>query len=76
VQEWHKPGMGPGTSGYTGPNWECPKCKADVFGSKMACFKCQTPRPEGTGSAQEGAAEAEVATGGKFIIPPPPVCYV
>jgi rubredoxin len=33
-----------------GPNarpgdWTCPSCGANVFASKMSCFKCQAPKP-------------------------------
>lgn len=45
-------GMGIGMGYGGGPNsdrregdWTCPSCRANVFASKMACFKCQTPRP-------------------------------
>ena len=26
-------------------DWPCPKCGANVFGSKTHCFKCNTPKP-------------------------------
>jgi hypothetical protein len=29
--------------------WKCPQCGVDVFVSKTECFRCQAPRPEGTG---------------------------
>lgn len=30
-------------------DWDCPSCAALVFASKVACFRCATPRPAGTG---------------------------
>jgi len=30
-------------------DWDCPKCGANVFGSKSACFKCGEPKPGGGG---------------------------
>jgi len=29
----------------TGGDWTCPACQSNVFASKSACFKCNTPRP-------------------------------
>ena len=28
-------------------DWDCPACQAVVFGSKLRCFKCAAPRPQG-----------------------------
>eukprot|EP01062_Namystynia_karyoxenos_P011522 TRINITY_DN1412_c0_g1_i8.p2 TRINITY_DN1412_c0_g1~~TRINITY_DN1412_c0_g1_i8.p2 ORF type:complete len:123 (+),score=46.87 TRINITY_DN1412_c0_g1_i8:93-461(+) len=28
-------------------DWTCPSCKANVFASKSACFKCGTSKPGG-----------------------------
>lgn len=33
-------------------DWQCPNCNANVFASKLACYKCRTPRPDGTGEVK------------------------
>eukprot|EP00938_MAST-03A_sp_MAST-3A-sp1_P005803 g5803.t1 len=33
-------------------DWTCPRCGANVFASKLACYKCRTPRPAGTGEVK------------------------
>ena len=33
-------------------DWTCPSCGANVFASKLACYKCRTPRPAGTGEVK------------------------
>jgi phosphopantetheinyl transferase (holo-ACP synthase) len=39
---------GGGGGGQSRPgDWECPSCGANVFASKSACFKCNTPKPGG-----------------------------
>ena len=41
---------GGGGGGETRPgDWECPSCRANVFASKDACFKCGEPKPSGGG---------------------------
>mmetsp|Transcript_48666 Transcript_48666/g.135005 ORF Transcript_48666/g.135005 Transcript_48666/m.135005 type:complete len:80 (-) Transcript_48666:537-776(-) len=41
-------GMGGGGGGDVRPgDWTCPNCGANVFASKMSCFRCHTPKPEG-----------------------------
>mmetsp|Transcript_1896 Transcript_1896/g.5566 ORF Transcript_1896/g.5566 Transcript_1896/m.5566 type:complete len:153 (+) Transcript_1896:88-546(+) len=43
-------GYGGGGGGETRPgDWECPSCRANVFASKDACFKCGEPKPSGGG---------------------------
>jgi len=37
------PGSGP--PNQRREDWTCPKCQANVFGSKTECFKCGTKRP-------------------------------
>ena len=39
---------GPGGDVRPG-DWTCPNCSANVFASKTACFRCQTPKPGGAG---------------------------
>ncbi|EKX48669.1 hypothetical protein GUITHDRAFT_162274 [Guillardia theta CCMP2712] len=31
-------------------DWQCPGCGSNVFASKMICYKCRTPKPEGASS--------------------------
>jgi len=38
---------------YAG-DWFCPNCDATVFASKNNCYKCQTPKPAGTGGGGAG----------------------
>ena len=42
-------------------DWVCAKCKASVYGSKIACFKCNTPKPghEAEVAAAEQQKEGE-----------------
>ena len=58
-------GGGYGGGGYGGggdrppPNvrpgdWTCPSCNANVFASKMECFRCQAPKPAGAGGGRFG----------------------
>mmetsp|Transcript_1897 Transcript_1897/g.5569 ORF Transcript_1897/g.5569 Transcript_1897/m.5569 type:complete len:153 (+) Transcript_1897:88-546(+) len=43
-------GYGGGGGGETRPgDWECPSCRANVFASKDACFKCGEPKPRSGG---------------------------
>jgi len=45
-------------------NWQCPLCENVNFGTREACNRCQTPRPEEEAAATlTGHAEAEEATG-------------
>ena len=38
--------MGGGNGGDVRPgDWTCPSCGANVFASKLACFRCSTPKP-------------------------------
>ena len=39
-------------------DWECPKCGANVFASKLACFKCRTPKPGSEPPPGVGAGSA------------------
>ena len=40
----------PVTMGDVRPgDWTCPSCGANVFASKMNCYKCQAPKPGGGG---------------------------
>jgi len=41
---------GGGKGGGRPEDWECPKCGANVFGSKSSCYKCGEPKPRGGGS--------------------------
>ena len=62
-------GMGGGGGGGGAQNvrpgdWTCPSCGANVFASKSACFRCQTPRNGGAcggghmgGSAPPGGGD-------------------
>jgi rubredoxin len=48
-------GGGHGYEDDTRPgDWRCPKCAANVFASKSACFKCGTAKPEGEAGKQSG----------------------
>lgn len=48
-------GHGGGYDDDTRPgDWRCPKCAANVFASKSACFKCGTAKPEGEAGKQSG----------------------
>lgn len=38
-------GGGGGMSDVRPGDWTCPGCGANVFASKMNCFRCQTPKP-------------------------------
>ena len=40
-------------------DWNCPACDAMVFASKMACYKCQTPKPGGGGGGGGGGYGGE-----------------
>jgi rubredoxin len=41
-------GRGGGGGGDVRPgDWACPGCGANVFATKSACFRCETPRPDG-----------------------------
>eukprot|EP00960_Hanusia_phi_P047587 758473-Hanusia_phi.AAC.6 len=43
---------GPGSS-FQVPrpgDWQCPGCGSNVFASKMICYKCRTPKPDGSSS--------------------------
>ena len=67
-----KPGTEPPSAGNFGGgggggdarpgDWTCPGCGANVFASKMSCFKCQMPKPEG--------APALARSPGPFQAPP------
>eukprot|EP00440_Ansanella_granifera_P004880 gb/GFBE01005293.1/.p1 GENE.gb/GFBE01005293.1/~~gb/GFBE01005293.1/.p1 ORF type:complete len:156 (+),score=37.66 gb/GFBE01005293.1/:1-468(+) len=47
---------GGGGGGNSRPgDWECPKCGANVFGSKDECFKCGTAK--GGGSSRGGGRD-------------------
>ena len=35
-------------------DWTCPSCNANVFASKMECFRCQAPKPAGAGGGRFG----------------------
>ena len=37
-------------------DWTCPNCNANVFASKIACFRCQHPRHGGMGGPRAWAA--------------------
>ena len=49
-----------GSGGFLGPfsggpprregDWTCPMCKANVYASRVACFRCQTLKPPGAPS--------------------------
>ena len=48
-EDWRQPSVQSLDTAATPPpprssDWECPKCKASVFVSKSACYKCRTPR--------------------------------
>ena len=56
-------GGGGGGGGYGGGggggdvrpgDWECPACGANVFASKMACYRCQAPKPGGGAPPMRG----------------------
>ena len=38
-----------GADGARPGDWACPKCNANVFASKTACYKCGEPKPSGGG---------------------------
>ncbi len=48
-------------------DWTCPKCSAQVFASRIECFKCHAPKPSaafapgGYGEGDTGAAAASAA---------------
>jgi len=35
-------------------DWSCPECGANVFASKMECYRCSCPRPGGTAGEGDG----------------------
>jgi len=51
-------------------DWECPECGANVFGSKISCYRCQCPRPGGPGpNARDWSArdsDDRSPTGGRY----------
>ncbi len=55
---WGGPGpdnnVGDNKLGKRAGDWSCPECDANVFASKMQCFKCSTPRPQGAGMPAGG----------------------
>eukprot|EP00478_Filoreta_tenera_P000397 GABV01000397.1.p1 GENE.GABV01000397.1~~GABV01000397.1.p1 ORF type:complete len:376 (-),score=118.70 GABV01000397.1:239-1366(-) len=51
------------------PDWDCPECGANVFGSKSECFKCGTPNPNpgsGGNSGRGGFRQRGGRGGGSF----------
>ena len=45
---------GGGAGGERPGDWTCPACGANVFASKMNCFKCNEPKPRGGGGGGGG----------------------
>jgi hypothetical protein len=59
----------PNAAGNVRPgDWSCPNCSANVFASKAACYRCNTPKPEtgggGYGGGFAGAYGGEAGGGG------------
>jgi RNA-binding protein FUS len=49
----------PNTAGNVRPgDWSCPNCSANVFASKAACYRCNTPKPESGGGGYGGGGFA------------------
>ena len=46
---------GGGEQGSVNGDWVCAHCRAQVFASKNACFKCRAPRPPQGGAGRGGA---------------------
>ena len=42
-------------------DWSCPNCGANVFASKMECYRCSTPRPGGGGGVAGDADDDPVS---------------
>ena len=46
--------VGPGHKTLRPGDWACPTCGVNVFATRSACFRCNTPRPAGAGGGTEG----------------------